>query len=63
MGYFSLQDPSSGLSYTDVKQVHQMMVREVNSLRGGVGASAQRHSLLQVSLLTSQFFLLWLKIY
>ena len=43
-----LQDPGSGLRCTDVKQLHQMMMTEVNSLRGGVGASAQRHSLLQV---------------
>ena len=48
MGYLLLQDPSSGLTYTDVRQLHQMMMIEVNSLRGGVGASAQRHSLLQV---------------
>ncbi|CAI8023966.1 Nuclear pore complex protein Nup205 [Geodia barretti] len=41
------EDPSSGLTYTDVRQLHQMMMTEVNSLRGGVGASAQRHSLLQ----------------
>ena len=48
MGYLLLQDPSSGLTYTDVRQLHQMMMTEVNSLRGGVGVSAQRHSLLQV---------------
>ena len=41
------QDPGSELHYTDVRQLHQMMVADINTLRG-VGASAQRHSLLEV---------------
>ena len=45
------QDPGSELHYTDVRQLHQMMVADINTLRG-VGASAQRHSLLEVKICT-----------
>ena len=38
-----------GLRYTDLRQLHQMMVREVNSLRGSA-AAGQKQSLLEVQL-------------
>ena len=48
------QDPGSELHYTDVRQLHQMMVADINTLRG-VGASAQRHSLLEVKKIVYTF--------
>ena len=59
------QDPGSELHYTDVRQLHQMMVAEINTLRG-VGASAQRHSLLEVKKIVhffENFVWLWSKFY
>lgn len=49
MVHFVLQDLSTGLHYTDVKQLHRRMLNEVNSLRG-VGITGQKQSLLEVDL-------------
>ena len=43
------QDQSSGYHYVDVRQLHRLMVAEVNSLRGA-GVTAQKQSLLEVEL-------------
>ena len=46
------QDQSSGYHYVDVKQLHRMMVADVNTLRGA-GVAAHKQSLLEVELICS----------